>query len=54
MAHVDLIEMMIREKEAKKFIMDGKFEDAIAYAMACGTRMGWDAHKKKVESDKNK
>ena len=49
MAHMDIVEVMIREKKAKEFIAKGEYEDAIAYAMAAGFRMGWYAHKKKME-----
>lgn len=51
MAYMDIVEVMIREKKAKEFVAQGKYEDAIAYAMAAGFRMGWDAHKKKVEKE---
>ena len=40
MAHMDIVEVLIREKKAKEFIAKGEYEDAIAYAMAEGFRMG--------------
>ncbi len=49
MSHIDYVEMMIREKEAKELVAQGKIEDAVAYAMAMGTRLGWNAHKKMME-----
>lgn len=51
MSHIDYVELMIREKEAKEFVAKGEYEDAIAYAMAMGTRLGWNAHKKMMEDD---
>lgn len=49
MLHIDYVELMIREKEAKELVAQGKTEDALAYAMAMGTRLGWNAHKKMME-----
>ena len=49
MAHMDVAEVLIRANEAREFIAKGEYEDAIAYAMAMGFRMGWDARKKKEE-----
>lgn len=54
MLYMDIVEVMIREKKAKEFIEKGQYEDAVAYAMAAGFRMGWDAHIKKVEEEKKK
>ena len=52
MSHIDIVDMMIYEKEAKELVAQGKTEDALAYAMAMGTRLGWKAYKKKVEEEK--
>ena len=49
MSHIDYAEMMIYEKKALEFIDKKEYEDAVAYAMAMGTRLGWEAHKKKME-----
>lgn len=42
-----IIAMALWLKENEKFIAEGKYEDAVAYAMAAEFRMGWVAHKKK-------
>ena len=51
MMYMDIVEVMIREKEAKEFVAKGEIEDALAYAMASGFRMGWQAHKKMVNKE---
>ena len=48
-SHIDIVDVMMYEKEAKKLVAQGKTEDALAYAMAMGTRLGWNAHKKMME-----
>jgi hypothetical protein len=50
-SHIDYVEILMREKKPKEFIKQGKYDDAIACAIAEGIRMGWDAHKKKVEKE---
>lgn len=37
---VDPVDIMIRAKEAQKFIDNGQIEDALAYAIAAGVRLG--------------
>jgi hypothetical protein len=37
---VDPVDIMIRAKEAQKFIDNGQTEDALAYAIAAGIRLG--------------
>lgn len=37
---VDPEDIMIRAKEAQKFIDNGQIEDALAYAIAAGVRLG--------------
>lgn len=37
---VDIMDIMIRAKEAQKFIDNGQIEDALAYAIAAGVRLG--------------
>lgn len=37
---VDPVEILMRAKEAQKFIDNGQIEDAIAYAIAAGVRLG--------------
>ena len=58
MAYMDIIDVMIYEKKAKEFVekekTDETIEDAIAYAMAMGFRMGWEAYKKKITEEKEK
>ena len=34
MKYMDIVEVMIREKEAKEFVAKGEIEDALAYAYA--------------------
>lgn len=51
-AYMDLEETIIRADKARELATNSGTEDAIAYAMAAGFRMGWDAHKKKVEEEK--
>lgn len=48
LAHTDISEVLIRANKAREFINKGQTEDAIAYAMSAGFRLGWEAHKKKV------
>ena len=49
MSHIDIAEVMIREKKAEELIAIGKYDEAVACAMAEGIRMGWEAHKKMME-----
>ena len=49
MSHMDPVETMMRSRKPRSLAEAGKTEDAIAYAMAEGFRMGWEAHKKKME-----
>ena len=37
---VDPMDIMIRAEEAQKFIDNGQIEDALAYAIAAGVRLG--------------
>lgn len=37
---VDPMDIMIKAKEAQKFIDNGQIEDALAYAIAAGVRLG--------------
>lgn len=53
MAYADFNKMTHFREDAKLLILDGKYDDAIAFAMAAGTHIGWEAHKKKVESETN-
>ena len=47
MAYMDIAEVLIRSKKPLKLAAEGNIEDAVACAMAEGFRMGWDAYKKK-------
>ena len=49
MAYMDVAETLIRADKARELATNSGTEDAIAYAMAAGFRMGWYAHKKKME-----
>lgn len=40
LAKVDSMEMLIRVQEAKEFLERGKVDDAFAYAIAAGVKMG--------------
>ena len=48
-AHMDVTETLIRANKARELATNSGTEDAIAYAMAAGFRMGWNAYKKMVE-----
>lgn len=37
---VDPVDIIIRAQEAQKFIDNGQIEDALAYAIAAGVRLG--------------
>lgn len=37
---IDPMDIMIRAQEAQKFIDNGQIEDALAYAIAAGVRLG--------------
>lgn len=37
---VDPIDLMIRAKEAEKYLNEGKTDNALAYALAAGVRLG--------------
>ena len=49
MSHIDIVDVTMYEKEAKKLIAQGNTEDALAYCLAMEFRMGWNAYKKKME-----
>ena len=49
MAHMDMTETLIRANKARELATNSGTEDAIAYAISVGIRLGWDAHKKMVE-----
>jgi hypothetical protein len=46
-AYMDIAEALIRSKKPLKLAAEGNIENAVACAMAEGFRMGWDAYKKK-------
>ena len=54
LVHMDVVEALIKAEKAREFIAKGETEDAIAYAMAAGFRMGWEAYKKKVSNSNDK
>ena len=49
MSHLDITEVLMRAEKPRKMAAEGNTEDAIAYAMSEGIRIGWDAHKKMME-----
>ena len=49
---VDPIDLMIRADEAKKYLNEGKVDDALAYALAAGVKLGVKAVLDNIGSDK--
>lgn len=47
---MDVAEVLEKANKAREFISKGETENAIAYAMSAGYRMGWEACKKKIEN----
>jgi hypothetical protein len=52
MAYMDSVDVLIHEKKAKEMVAQVKTEDALAYCLAMGFRMGCRTYKKKVEEEK--
>ena len=49
MSHIDIVETLMRSEKPRQMAAEGNTEDAIAYAISVGIRLGWDAHKKVME-----
>lgn len=50
---VDLVDIIIRAQEAQQYIEKGKVDDAIAYAIAAGFRLGIKAVLEDIYDRKN-
>ena len=48
MSHIDVTEILMRSRKPRQMAAEGNTEDAIAYAISVGIRMGWGAHKKMI------
>ena len=49
MSHLDITEVLMRAEKPRQMAAEGNTEDAIAYAISVGIRLGLDAHKKVMD-----